>query len=71
MSKFATSFISFFDNVTRMQVIEAETPLDAMKGTLVKLGFVTEFSDLAEFTTEEELKVFCFNSDALVEALEI
>lgn len=71
MTKFVTSYVNLFNHEIRMQVIEAETYLDAMKATLLKLGAIDTLDSLANYIDEEELKSYCFDIDCLVEAFEI
>ena len=72
MKKFVVAFISFFDNIVIMELVEAETPRDAILNmkTISEAGWYDEGTD--EFPQEmEDIKDFFFNGDAAVNVFEI
>jgi len=68
MKKFAVGYMSFFDNVLKIEIVEAEN----FKSSIVKHSLLRDSSWLSEIPDDlEEIKTFFWNTDSMIDVLEI
>jgi hypothetical protein len=68
MPKYAISFVSFFENELKMEVVEASNELDALREAYNKVHGNAAPEDITDI---KELKAVCFDMDSLISAIEI
>ena len=67
MKRYATAYISFFDNALHMHIVEAENKLDAIRKVLA----LNNDGDIGKGDTVEEIQQFAFDCDSMVNAIEL
>ncbi len=73
MKKYAVGHISFFDHILKVEIVEANTPKEAL---LKHSDFDTDDIDFKEWLNElpndmDEIKSMFYNVDATVDVIEI
>ena len=68
MSKFAVSFISFFDNNLKTQIIEDE---DWYNAIFQHTSLSDEDREWIPSTCLEQAKIACFNCDCMIDVIKI
>lgn len=71
MSRWAISYINFFNNDLLMGVIEATNQIDAMQEALIIFGEWNKNDIPDNIDDPEDFKQFCFNCDCMVGAISI
>lgn len=66
MTKYATAFVSFFDNIMKMSIVEAESEVEALTIALKNEGW-----DFALPDEVESLLELAFSNDVVIGAIEI